>query len=210
MAYSGIFRPTNPNKYVGDHKNIIWRSTWECRVMTWLDKNPNIVSWASEEVIVPYISPVDGKWHRYFPDFLVKIKDKQGSSAQAGGSQMKSREPLKETSDMRRQTEKVEKSQGGNEALAGLGIEFGPSQSSRKAPVTPEKSQSPSGQGSSTGPGPKTFSLNEIMQKGENVPFNKNRKDKKERKSVDVEDLKKALSQALDSSSSSSSEDENK
>jgi len=79
MAYSGIFRPTNPNKYVGDHKNIIWRSTWECRVMTWLDKNPNIVSWASEEVIVPYISPVDGKWHRYFPDFLVKIKDKQGN-----------------------------------------------------------------------------------------------------------------------------------
>lgn len=78
MAYSGIFKPTNPQKYVGDHTNIIWRSTWECRVMTWLDKNPNVVSWASEELIVPYISPVDGRWHRYFPDFLVKVNTQQG------------------------------------------------------------------------------------------------------------------------------------
>lgn len=78
MAYSGIFKPKNPRKYVGDHTNIIWRSTWECRVMTWLDTNPNIISWASEEVVIPYISPVDGRWHRYFPDFLVKVNTKQG------------------------------------------------------------------------------------------------------------------------------------
>lgn len=80
MAYSGIFKPTNPQKYVGDPTNIIWRSTWECRVMTWLDKNPNVVSWASEELIVPYVSPVDGRYHRYFPDFLVKVKDKTGKT----------------------------------------------------------------------------------------------------------------------------------
>ena len=78
MAYSGIFKPKNPRKYVGDHTNIIWRSTWECRVMTWLDNNPNVISWASEELIVPYISPVDGRWHRYFPDFLVKVNTQQG------------------------------------------------------------------------------------------------------------------------------------
>ena len=78
MAYSGTFRPTNPQKYVGDYKNIIYRSSWEARVMNWLDKNPNIVSWASEEIIIPYISPVDGRWHRYFPDFVVKVKDKNG------------------------------------------------------------------------------------------------------------------------------------
>jgi len=46
--------------------------------MTWLDKEPSIVSWASEELIVPYISPVDGKKHRYFPDFLVKVRNKDG------------------------------------------------------------------------------------------------------------------------------------
>jgi len=78
MAYSGKFTPKNPQKYVGDYTNIIYRSSWEARVMTWLDKEPSIVSWASEELIVPYISPVDGKKHRYFPDFLVKVRNKDG------------------------------------------------------------------------------------------------------------------------------------
>ena len=76
MAYSGRFKPTNPQKYIGDHKNIIYRSSWECRVMSWLDKNPDIISWGSEELIIPYKSPVDGKYHRYFPDFIVKTKNK--------------------------------------------------------------------------------------------------------------------------------------
>ena len=78
MAYSGQFKPRNPAKYAGDHKNIIYRSTWECKVMDWLDKNPNVISWASEELTVPYKSPVDGRFHRYFPDFLVKWKTKDG------------------------------------------------------------------------------------------------------------------------------------
>lgn len=80
MAYSGLFRPKNPQKYSGDHKNIIYRSSWECRVMDWLDRNENIISWASEELVVPYISPVDGRWHRYFPDFLVKLKTQNGKT----------------------------------------------------------------------------------------------------------------------------------
>jgi len=48
--------------------------------MNWLDKNPNIVSWASEELIIPYKSPVDNRMHRYFPDFVVKVKDKNGQT----------------------------------------------------------------------------------------------------------------------------------
>lgn len=80
MAYSGKFTPRNPRKYAGDHKNIIYRSSWECRVMDWLDRNPSIVTWASEELIIPYISPVDGKKHRYFPDFLVKVVNKEGQT----------------------------------------------------------------------------------------------------------------------------------
>lgn len=79
MSYSGRFKPKNPNKYVGDHTNIIYRSSWECKVMTWLDRNPDVVSWASEELIIPYISPVDGRWHRYFPDFLIKVRTRDGS-----------------------------------------------------------------------------------------------------------------------------------
>jgi len=46
--------------------------------MVQLDENPNVLEWSSEELIIPYISPVDGKRHRYFPDFIVKIKDKNG------------------------------------------------------------------------------------------------------------------------------------
>ena len=80
MAYSGKFTPDNPQKYIGDYKNIIYRSSWECKFMSWLDKNPNIISWCSEELIIPYVSPSDGKVHRYFPDFVVKIKTKDGST----------------------------------------------------------------------------------------------------------------------------------
>jgi hypothetical protein len=77
--YSGKFTPKNPKKYVGDYKNIIYRSSWEAKLMVWLDENQNIISWASEEVIVPYKSPIDGRWHRYFPDFIVKSKTKDGT-----------------------------------------------------------------------------------------------------------------------------------
>jgi hypothetical protein len=78
MAYSGKFTPKNPQKYIGDPKNIIYRSSWECKVMTWLDNNTDILMWASEELIIPYISPVDNRRHRYFPDFLVKVRTKDG------------------------------------------------------------------------------------------------------------------------------------
>jgi hypothetical protein len=78
MAYSGRFIPKNPKKYVGDSNNIIYRSSWECKVMAWLDRNDDIISWASEELTIPYISPVDNRYHRYFPDFLVKVRQKDG------------------------------------------------------------------------------------------------------------------------------------
>jgi hypothetical protein len=78
MAYNGRFTPSNPQKYVGDPNNIIYRSSWECKMMNWLDKNSDIISWASEELIILYKSPKDGLWHRYFPDFLVKVRTKNG------------------------------------------------------------------------------------------------------------------------------------
>ena len=79
MAYQGIFRPKNPQKYIGDSNNIVYRSSWECRVMNWFDQNDDIVSWASEELIVPYKSPIDNRFHRYFPDFIVKVKTRDGT-----------------------------------------------------------------------------------------------------------------------------------
>ena len=80
MAYKGRFSPKNPNKYYGDPTNIIYRSLWELKVMKYLDENPNVVEWRSEEIAVPYRSPVDNKIHRYFPDFIVKVKNKDGGT----------------------------------------------------------------------------------------------------------------------------------
>jgi hypothetical protein len=79
MSYKGRFLPQNPQKYAGDANNIIWRSTWEKRVMEWLDRSDNVVYWASEELVIKYYSPIDNKIHRYFPDFTVKIKKKDGT-----------------------------------------------------------------------------------------------------------------------------------
>lgn len=78
MAYSGKFSPKNTNKYLGDPTNIWYRSLWERRVMVHLDENPSVVGWSNEEIVIPYLSPVDNRWHRYFPDFFVRVKNKNG------------------------------------------------------------------------------------------------------------------------------------
>jgi len=78
MSYKGRFKPKNPKKYNGSADNIIYRSSWELRVMKYLDESPNIIWWASEELAIPYRSPVDQKMHRYFPDFIVKVREKTG------------------------------------------------------------------------------------------------------------------------------------
>jgi len=70
--YQGRFKPKNPKKYMGDPTNIIYRSGWEFKLMRYLDAHPDVLEWGSEELIVPYRSPIDGRMHRYFPDFLVK------------------------------------------------------------------------------------------------------------------------------------------
>lgn len=75
MAYKGTFRPKNPQKYKGNASNIVYRSRWELLLMTRLDEHPDVLQWSSEEVVVPYRSPMDGRIHRYFPDFLVKKRN---------------------------------------------------------------------------------------------------------------------------------------
>ena len=79
MSYSGKFKPKNYKKYRGDPTKIFYRSLWERRFMVYCDNNEKIIEWGSEEVIIPYRSPLDKKVHRYFPDFYIKYinKDKQ-------------------------------------------------------------------------------------------------------------------------------------
>ena len=69
------YKPTNPQKYNGNPNNIICRSSWERKFCQWCDRNKNIVSWASEEISIPYVSPKDNRVHRYYPDFLIKVKE---------------------------------------------------------------------------------------------------------------------------------------
>ena len=79
MAYKGRYTPKNPKKYKGDYHNIIYRSSWERKFMVYCDNSDNILEWGSEEIIIPYLSPWDGKLHRYFPDFYIKVKQAKGN-----------------------------------------------------------------------------------------------------------------------------------
>jgi hypothetical protein len=79
MAYKGKYKPQKPEKYLGDHKNIVYRSLWERKFMVFCDTNESVLSWGSEEVIVPYISPKDNRKHRYFVDFIVETINKDGN-----------------------------------------------------------------------------------------------------------------------------------
>ena len=78
MAYKGKYQPTNPKKYKGNPSQVIYRSLWERKFMVYCDNNDNILEWGSETVIITYVSPWDGKVHRYFPDFIIKAKQSDG------------------------------------------------------------------------------------------------------------------------------------
>ena len=99
-TYKGFFKPQNPKKYKGDPTQIVFRSLWEKRVMKFLDENDSVLEWQSEEIIVPYISPVDNRKHRYFPDFVAKIEQSDGTIKTV----MLEVKPFKETVEPKRKT----------------------------------------------------------------------------------------------------------
>ena len=78
-TYKGIFKPHHPEKYKGNVHNIVYRSGWELRFMSFLDNTKDVIEWSSEQTIIPYRNPIDGSWHRYFPDFLVTKRNKDGT-----------------------------------------------------------------------------------------------------------------------------------
>lgn len=81
--YQGRFHPKNPEKYKGDVKNIIYRSSWELKFMRWCDTNEKVLEYSSEEFFIPYFDPTTKKVRRYFPDFLVKYITKEGITKKA-------------------------------------------------------------------------------------------------------------------------------
>ena len=72
------FKPSFPRKYKGNANNIICRSSWEKRFCNYCDINESIIEWGSEEFFIPYLSPKDNRVHRYYPDFIIKVKESTG------------------------------------------------------------------------------------------------------------------------------------
>ena len=76
MAYSGRYTVKNPSKYDGDPTKVVFRSLWERQTFKWMDDNPNVIKWQSEETVIPYRCKTDNRIHRYFMDIKMVTKDK--------------------------------------------------------------------------------------------------------------------------------------
>ena len=63
---------------MGDARNIVYRSSWELHFLKWCDRNDAVLKYASEEFSIPYVSPVDKRVHRYYPDGIVQIRHQDG------------------------------------------------------------------------------------------------------------------------------------
>ena len=57
----GLFRPTRPEKYLGDITKIRFMSSWERSFMVFCDTNPNVIKWGSEEFKIKYFNPIKNK-----------------------------------------------------------------------------------------------------------------------------------------------------
>ena len=100
----GYYNPVNPFKYVGPLP-IIYRSSWERKVMIFCDTNERVMKWSSEPIEIKYYNILDKKFHKYYPDYFVQIQ-KEGNLINyvvevKPSSQLKKPEPPK------RITEKV-------------------------------------------------------------------------------------------------------
>lgn len=77
-SHKSIYKPKNPEKYLGDVNNIVCRSSWERKFCHWCDTRPAVIKWQSEEFCILYTKPTDMQTHRYFPDFRVDIRADDG------------------------------------------------------------------------------------------------------------------------------------
>ena len=75
----GKYTPINESKYMGNARNIVFRSSWERCTFVMCDNTPEIVKWSSETMVIPYISPIDGRQHRYFIDLTILVRNTDGT-----------------------------------------------------------------------------------------------------------------------------------
>jgi len=77
----GYYYPINPEKWIITEsfdtkgKGIKYRSSWELKFMRFCDFNDNIIRANSEGIVIPYISPIDNKYHKYYMDFIIETRD---------------------------------------------------------------------------------------------------------------------------------------
>lgn len=69
----GIYTPINKNKFLTPKP--FYRSSWERKFMWWADNNPNVLQVGCENIIIPYISPIDHRAHRYYVDNFIVIRE---------------------------------------------------------------------------------------------------------------------------------------
>jgi hypothetical protein len=81
QTYRGRYPVINTSKYAGDATQVVYRSLWELKFMKWCDHNSAVLEWGSEEIVIPYLSPVDNRIHRYFVDFYMKIQNADGTAS---------------------------------------------------------------------------------------------------------------------------------
>tara|TARA_R110000787_G_scaffold150097_1_gene264003 strand:- start:1890 stop:2327 length:438 start_codon:yes stop_codon:yes gene_type:complete len=69
----GIFVPKNIDKFIGS--KAIYRSGLELKFFRFCDHNPNVLKWGSENIVIPYKSPLDNRMHRYYVDNYIELKE---------------------------------------------------------------------------------------------------------------------------------------
>lgn len=79
---TGKYHLQHPEKYMGNANNVVYRSSWELRMNRFLDNNTQILKWSSEEIKIPYLHPLDGRVHHYFPDYYIEYINKDGEVVQ--------------------------------------------------------------------------------------------------------------------------------
>jgi hypothetical protein len=72
--HQGIFKPKNPDKYIG-FQPPFYRSSIEAKFMKFCDDNSNVLKWSSETITVPYFDKVKNKNRTYYVDNYVEIME---------------------------------------------------------------------------------------------------------------------------------------
>jgi hypothetical protein len=85
--HQGNFIPKDKEKVLklNSQGGIYYRSSWELKIMTWLDGSSSVTKWGAECMAIPYQmthfndGDIKVKNHSYYPDFYYEMKLSDGS-----------------------------------------------------------------------------------------------------------------------------------